>query len=80
MLENPKIQLLENINELLTPENPIFSGSASELIERLGNDEFSSTTITRMLNVNVDKLVNNYGITLEYKRNNAGRKIILTRS
>ena len=79
ILEEPKIQLLEDVDALLTIENPIFKGSANELIDKIGNDEFSPTTITRMLNVNVDRLMNDYGITLEYKRNSAGRKIILTK-
>lgn len=79
VLEEPKIQLLEDVNALLTIENPIFNASANELIESLGNDELSPTTITRILNVNVDKLMNDYGITLEYKRTRTGRKIILTK-
>ncbi len=79
VLEVPKIQLLEDINTMLTVEAPTFNGSANELIEKLNSDEYSPSTITRILNVNVDQLLNDYGISLDYKRNKDGRKIILTR-
>ena len=80
VIEEPKNQLLENINALLSSEVPQYIGSATELIEKLGCvDTISTNTITRTLNINVDRLLNEYNIKFESKRVHSGRQLILSR-
>ena len=65
---------------MLTSEAPQYIGSATELIERLGCvDTISINTITRTLNINVDRLLNEYSIKFESKRVHSGRQIILSK-
>ncbi len=79
--KEPTDPLLEAVAKLLTPEIPIWSGSASELMERLdGLDriDMKPNVLSRQLNVGADRLWNEYGIRLESGRSHGGRRIKLT--
>lgn len=75
----PPDPLLEAIAGLLTVDTPKWSGSPSELLERLPRLEIAANTLTRRLNVSVEQLYNDYNICYESKRTHNGRLTILER-
>lgn len=75
--ENP---LLQSIFSLLTLDNPVWQGTASELIEKLELTDITPNVLTRRLNVSVDELINRYGISLKCKRTHTDRLIILEKT
>jgi hypothetical protein len=77
--KEPSDSLLKAIAKLLTPETPVWSGSASELISRLEGIDIQPNVLTRRLNAGVDWLWNEHGIRIECSRSNAGRSIKLIR-
>lgn len=78
----PPDPLLEAVAKLLKPEDPVWVGSASDLIDRLDEVDVQPNVLTRKLNVCADRLWNEYGIRLETKRTHAGRlvKLVLNKS
>ena len=72
--ENP---ILQRISVLLAIDEPLWQGTASELIEKLELQEFTPNVLTRRLNVAVDELQNRYGISLSSKRTHTDRLIVL---
>ena len=76
--KEPTEPLLEAVAKLLTAEAPEWAGSASELLERLEGIDIQPNILTRRLNVNADRLWNEYSIRLETSRNRDGRLVRLS--
>ena len=72
--KKPPEPLLEKIAEIITAENPDWSGTATELLEMLGMD-IAVNVITKQLNVTAPRLLNEYGISYQYCRDHNGRRI-----
>lgn len=72
--KKPPEPLLEKIAEIITGENPDWSGTATELLEMLGMD-IAVNVITKQLNVTAPRLLNEYGISYQYCRDHNGRRI-----
>lgn len=76
--EEPPDPLLEKVAKLLPQERPHWSGSASELLDAIGEMDVLPHVLIRRLNVNADRLMNEYGISIETSRVHAGRLVHLT--
>ena len=74
----PPDPLLEATSKLLSPSNPEWSGSATELLALLDGLDIQPNVLTRRLNVNADRLWREYGIRIESERSRAGRSVKLT--
>lgn len=74
----PPEPLLEQINQKLTADCPIWQGTASELVEWL-EVEISPNSIARKLNILYERLLNEYGIFYKRERCHEGRMIKLYR-
>ena len=72
----PPEPLLEMIAEKITADCPEWTGSPTELCEFLAVD-WKPNVLTQRLNVNVSRLMQEYGIRYCYKRSHAGRRIWL---
>lgn len=70
--------LLEAVAKVLTPEQPEWSGTPTELLERLSGVSIQANILTRKLNVSADRLYNDYGIRYESRRTHEGRVVKLT--
>ncbi len=69
--------MLEKISQLVTDENPDWLGSATELVAVLAVD-ISPNSITKKLNVNASRLLNEYKIAYRRgKRSSDKRQIEL---
>jgi len=75
----PPDPLLEAVAALLTADMPKWSGSPSELLERLPQLDMPANALTRRLNVSAEQLYNDYNIRYESKRTHSGRLAILER-
>lgn len=77
--KEPDDPLITAIKNLLTEEQPEWSGTASELIELL-QLEIQPNVLTRKLNISVERLYLEHGIRYESSRGHNGRmiKLILT--
>ncbi len=73
----PTEPLLERIAERVTADNPQWCGTPTELCEHLAVD-IKPNAITQKLNVNVNRLMDEYKIAYHYKRTHEGRRITLT--
>ena len=73
----PPDPLLEAVAKMVSPESPDWSGSASDLIDRLDGIDIQPNVLARRLNVGADRLWNDYGIRIESNRSHAGRTIKL---
>ena len=74
--KEPPDPVLESVAAFLTVDNPRWSGSATELLECISVD-LQPNVLTRLLNVKVDRLRNDYGVRYESGRSHAGRIIKL---
>ena len=74
----PPDPLLEAVAKMLSPEQPEWSGTPTELLERLSGVSIQANILTRKLNVSADRLYNDYGIRYESKRTHEGRVVKLT--
>ena len=74
----PPDPLLEAVAKMLSPEQPEWSGTPTELLERLPGVSIQANILTRKLNVSADRLYNDYGIRYESKRTHEGREVKLT--
>lgn len=72
----PPEPLLERIAERVTADNPQWCGTPTELCEYLTVD-IKPNAITQKLNVNVNRLMDEYKIAYHYQRTHDGRKITL---
>ena len=68
---------LEKISSLFTEEMQLWQGTATELLELLKDEDLQPNTLTRKLNVNVDRLLNEYNIIYNFKRTHSGKIITL---
>lgn len=71
----PDDPILESVSKIVNSEITEWKGTATELKELLKLDIFPNS-LTRHLNVNADRLFNEYLICYESKRTNASRQII----
>lgn len=76
--KRPPDPLLEKIAAVLTEDNPIWNGSATELAALLQED-MQPNILTRRLNVKAGELRNEYQIDYYIKRTRNGSAICLTR-
>ena len=74
----PPDPLLDKIAAVITEGNPVWSGSATELVTLLGED-IQPNILTRRLNVKAGDLLNEYNIKYSMKRTRNGSSISLTR-
>lgn len=73
----PANPLLERIIALLSPEVPVWQGSATQLAEQMGAP-YSPSGIVRQLNVCASRLAQYHNIRYEHQRNRNGSSITLT--
>jgi len=78
--KEPPDPLLDAIAKVVSPDSPEWTGSASELLDKLDGVDVQPNVLTRRLNVNTDGLWNEHGIRIESNRTHAGRTIRLTLS
>ena len=72
----PKAEpVLEALAAFITVNNPDWCGRASELVDILKLD-MNPNTLTMKLNINASRLLNEYGIRYENKRNHDGRQVL----
>lgn len=76
----PPDPLLEAVANMLSPEHPEWTGNATDLIDGLDGIDIQPNVLSRRLNVNADRLWNEYSIRLETARTHSGRQIKLTLS
>lgn len=77
--EEPKDMLLEKVASLVSGEQRFWRGSATQMLEELNinTDEMMSHVLTRKLNVNTDRLYNEYGIFYDNRHSQKGSDIKL---
>lgn len=73
----PPDSILEAIAELVTPENPKWVGSASELLQVLHIDK-APNALTAHLNVHLGRLKNDYNIVYENSHTRSGSRLSFT--
>lgn len=73
----PANPLLERIIALLSPEAPVWQGSATQLAEQMGAP-YSPSGIVRQLNVCASRLAQYHNIRYEHQRTRNGSSITLT--
>ena len=73
----PPDPVLEAVAKLVTPLTPVWTGSPSQLMAHLPDVAMLSHVLTRYLNVNTERLFNEYGILFESKRTHDGRTVTL---
>ncbi len=72
--KSPPDPLLKKIAEFVTAENPEWTGTATELIEKIGTDT-PVNAITKKLNINASRLLNEYQIRYQSSRSHDGRRL-----
>ena len=75
--KEPEDPVLDAIANVLSEDSPIWSGTASELLQVLPEIDMQPNMITRKLNICAGKLLIDYGISYESSRNHSGRMIKL---
>ena len=73
----PPDPVLEAVARLVTPEQPEWTGSPSELAEKL-NIGMAANALTKYLNIKHGRLKDEYGIIYENKAKHSGRRVTLT--
>ena len=73
----PPEPLLDKLAELVTEDNPLWAGSPTELCKVLIAD-LKPNALTQKLNVNAERLREEYSILYSHKRGHCGRQITLT--
>lgn len=74
--KEPPEHVLEAVAKFITNDNPDWSGTATELINKLDTD-IPVNAITKKLNINAGRLFNEYGIVYKCSRSHDGRKLEL---
>jgi RecA-family ATPase len=72
----PPDPLLEAVAALVTQERPTWSGTATELVERLGSD-MKPNTLSMRLNVSAGRLMEEHNVRYNNERSHTGRHITL---
>ena len=67
-----------SVHLTIDKEQPEWSGTPTELLERLPGVSIQANILTRKLNVSADRLYNDYGIRYESRRTHEGRVVKLT--
>lgn len=75
--KEPADPVLEAISEIVTEEKKEWKGTASELLELLPGADMQPNVLTRKLNVNMERLLVEYGILYKASRGHSGRIIKL---
>ena len=79
--KEPPNPLLEFLSRLVNEENPLWSGTATELVQCLSKMDsaqvISPNWIVRTLNVRQDDLLRKYGIRYGSRRTKDGKVILL---
>ena len=73
----PPDPLLEQVARLVTPEQPVWHGRATELVALLPND-LTPIGVVKRLNSRASRLYADYGIRYETSRRHDGRSLTLT--
>ena len=68
--------ILGAVVKMLSTDNPEWTGSPTELANRLGM-ELKANALTTKLNIHAGKLLNEYGIRYENRRTHSGRWVIV---
>ena len=68
--------IIEAVVRIINTENPRWTGSPTELVEKLGI-ALKANVLTTKLNINAGRLLNEYGIRYENKRTHSGRWVTL---
>ena len=76
--KSPPDPLLDKIAAVITEDNPVWNGSATELVALLGED-IQPNILTRRLNVKAGDLRNEYSVEYTVKRTRNGSFISLAR-
>lgn len=76
---DPDEALLKAVSDLLPRKGMEWSGTTTELLERLDGFRLTPNIAARKLNENADKLLSDYGISYERIRSHSSRLIKLTR-
>ena len=76
--KEPPDPILKSVSKLVTPDSPVWIGSASEMIINLNGIDIQPNMLTRRLNVGVATLLAEYGVRYECSRSHAGRIVKLT--
>ena len=74
--KEPPDPVLESVAAFLSVDNPRWSGNATELVECISVD-LQPNVLTRLLNIKIERLWNDYGVRYESSRNHDGRTITL---
>ena len=74
--KEPPEPLLEKIAKHITADFPLWKGTPTELASLLGTD-LQPNILTKKLNVNAGRLLDEYGICYSRERCHAGRKVSL---
>ena len=73
----PPDPLLEQVAQLVTPEQPVWRGTATELASLLQGD-LTPIGVVKRLNSRTNRLYSDYGIRYEISRSHSGRAVIFT--
>ncbi|MFV0441692.1 MAG: AAA family ATPase [Lachnospirales bacterium] len=76
--EEPPNPLLDKISEYIMKNNNEWCGTASDLLVELEIYDIQPNFFSRQLNVNIERLQNDYSIYLSSKKTNKGRVLTLT--
>lgn len=74
--KEPPEPLLEILSKFINTDNPKWSGTPTELVNKLGLD-IKPNILTMKLNVNAGRLWEEYHIRYFSKRNHDGRQVVL---
>ena len=77
--KQPPDPVLESVAGLLSLETAEWSGTSSELLERLPELELKPNTLSRKLNCSRERLRNEYGIEYEPQQRTSDKRILLLR-
>lgn len=75
--KEPVDPVLESISKIVTEGKKEWNGTASELLELLPSTDMQPNVLTRKLNINLERLLVEYGIQYENSRGHNGRMIKL---
>jgi RecA-family ATPase len=76
--KEPPDPILTRISEIVTADNPEWQGSPTDLVNLLSLD-IQPNTLTKKLNINAAKLLNDFGIQYESRRTHDGRIVAFHR-
>ena len=75
--KEPADPILETIAKVVLEEQPLWCGTASELLQLLQDLDIQPNVLTRKLNIGAEQLFVNYGIRYASNREHSGRMIKL---